>query len=124
MKRFKYLFVIVIAIMLSVSCSKDDNSNLNDSALVGTWGFTETEEVYDEEQLITFNSDFSGILVYSITFDGRTESVDYNLTWSTSGNKLTIEMNEEAETGNYSITGNKLTINNTENDYVEVYTKQ
>ena len=110
--------------MLSVSCSKDDNSNLNDSALVGTWGFTETEEVYDEEQVITFNSDFSGILVYSITFDGRTESVDYNLTWSTSGNKLTIEMNEEAETGNYSITGNKLTINNMENDYVEVYTKQ
>ena len=124
MKRFKYLFVIVIAIMLSVSCSKDDNSNLNDSALVGTWGFTETEEVYDEEQVITFNSDSSGILVYSITFDGRTESVDYNLTWSTSGNKLTIEMNEEAETGNYSITGNKLTINNMENDYVEVYTKQ
>jgi hypothetical protein len=124
MKRFKYLFVIVIAVMLSVSCSKDDNSNLNDSALVGTWGFTETEEVYDEEQVITFNSDFSGILVYSITFDGRTESVDYNLTWSTSGNKLTIEMNEEAETGNYSITGNKLTINNMENDYVEVYTKQ
>lgn len=120
MKYIKYLFVMVFAVMLSVSCSKDDNSDLNDSALVGTWGFTETEEVYDEEQLITFNADSSGILVYSVTFEGRTESVDYNLTWSTSGNKLTIEMDEDTQTGTYSITGNKLTITDKENDFVSV----
>ena len=40
MKKIKYLLIITMAVMMSVSCSKDDDDDVN--PIVGTWGLTET----------------------------------------------------------------------------------
>ncbi|MFO7719085.1 MAG: lipocalin family protein [Gillisia sp.] len=127
MKNFKYLFVLFFAVMLSVSCNSDDDSSrdLNDSALVGTWGITEIDEALDIEieVLITFNANNSGRIVSSVTFEGETETETENFTWSTSGNKLTITSSGETEVVTYSINGNELTITDLDGEVV-VFTKQ
>lgn len=124
MKNFKYLFVMFFAVMLSVSCSSDDDSgsDINDSALVGTWGITEVFEDEEFTALITFNANNSGRLVISSTFEGETETETENFTWSTSGNRLTISGGGETTISTYAINGNELTI--TDLDGEVVFTKQ
>ena len=113
------------AVMLSVSCSSDDDSesDLNDSALVGTWGITEIVEDEEFTALITFNANNSGRLVISWTFEGETETETENFTWSTSGNRLTFSSGGETTISTYSISGNNLTINDLDGEVV-VFTKQ
>ena len=108
MKNVKYLLIMVLAVMMSVSCSKDDDNDVN--PIVGTWGLTETfdGEVIDIE--IAFKANLTGTIMSSITFDGTTYDESDNFTWSTSGNKLTIVMDGETDVTTYSISGNKLTI--------------
>lgn len=56
------------------------------------------------------------------TFDGFTKTESDDFTWSTDGNKLTINSDGNSDVSTYSISGNKLTINS---DGVEmVLTKQ
>lgn len=109
MKKMKYLLIMAMAVMMSVSCSKDDDDDVN--PIVGTWGLTETidGEVIDFE--ITFKENLTGTIMSSITFDGTTYDESDNFTWSTSGNKLTIVIDGETDITTYSISGNKLTIN-------------
>jgi hypothetical protein len=126
MKNFKYLFVMFFAVMLSVSCSSDDDSgsDLNDSALVGTWGITEIDEGVGVKVLITFNANNSGTSVVTSTFEGEITQTDTeNFTWSTSGNKLTISSGGESDVVTYAINGNKLTVTDSDG-VVVVFTKQ
>lgn len=125
MKNFKYLFVVFFAVMLSVSCNSDDDnsSDLNDSALVGTWGITEIDEAFEIVVLITFNANNSGRLVSSFTFEGTTETETENFTWSTSGNKLTMSSGGETAISTYFINGDKLTITEPSGESA-VFTKQ
>ena len=125
MKNIKYLFFMAFAVMLSVSCSSDDDSgaNINDSALVGTWGYTEIDEAFEIEALITFNSNKSGVLVYSFTLDEETDTETENFTWSTDGNKLSLSSGGVVEIFSYSIAGNKLTLADSDGEST-VFTKQ
>ncbi len=122
MKNIKYLIVMVFAVLLSVSCSSDDDSG-STHALVGTWGVTEIVEGMELKVRVTFNANNSGTSVLTFTFEGETETETENFTWSTSGNKLTMSISGESEVVTYSINGNKLTITDQDNEVV-VFTKQ
>jgi len=123
MKNIKYLFVMVFAMLLSVSCnSDDDGSDSGTNALVGTWRVNESDEGFDITVTATFNANNSGTLVMVTTFAGETETETENFTWSTSGNKLTLTGSGETDIVTYSISGNKLTITD-EDGFVSVFTK-
>ncbi len=125
MKNIKYLFVIFLSVLLPISCSNDDDnsSDLNDSALIGSWEFSEVDEGDELNITLKFNSNNTGTLVTTFTFDGETETESENFTWSTTGNKLTIKSSDgSASTITYSISGNKLTITD-EDGFVTVLTK-
>jgi hypothetical protein len=125
MKYIKYLFVMVFAVMLSVSCNSDDDSSsvVNDPALVGTWETTGAEEGFEIEVDVTFKANNTGTTTVSTTFEGETFSESDNFTWSTNGNKLTIVSGGETDVITYSISGNELTTTDESGDVV-VFTKQ
>jgi hypothetical protein len=125
MKNIKYLFVVFLSVLLSVSCNNDDDNtnDLNDSALIGSWDFTEIEEGEELYINLTFNSNNTGTLVIKITFEGDTETESENFTWSTTGNKLTFKSSSEPPSViTYSISGNKLTMTD-EDGFVTVLTR-
>ncbi|MCJ7757522.1 MAG: lipocalin family protein [Gillisia sp.] len=125
MKKITYLFAMVFAVMLSVSCSSDDDSgsDLSTNALIGTWEIIELGDGFEYKVTVTFNANNSGTMVNVETFEGETETETENFTWSTSGNKLTISSSGESEVVTYTISGNKLTITD-QDGYVVVFTKQ
>jgi len=119
MKSVKYLFVMVFAVVLSVSCSSDDDSSSsNSSNLVGSWETSNMQEGIEYNITITFNANNSGTTIMTSTFDGITKTESDAFTWSTDGNKLTIN----SDVGIYSISGNKLTMNSEGEEMV--FTKQ
>jgi len=124
MKNIKYLFVMVFAVMLAVSCSDDDSSSdPGTNALVGTWGATESDEGFELTVTATFNANQTGTAVTKTTIYGETETETENFTWSTSGNKLTVTSSGDSpEILTYSISGNKLTITD-EDGFATVLTK-
>jgi len=117
---------MIVALTVSVSCDDDDDAGdiTGDNALLGTWGYTESEEGEDYEYsaAVTFKSDATGTVVSTETYEGTTETYTDSFTWSSDGNELTIELDGEIETAAYSISGNKLTI--TWEYGTEVWTKQ
>jgi hypothetical protein len=127
MKKFKYLFIMFVAVMVSVSCSNDDDDNYDDSngdnALVGTWGFTESEDGVAISVTVTLNENLSGTLVTSETFEGETISENESLTWSTDGNKLRLIIDGETDKLTYSISGDTLTVTD-EDGETTVLTRQ
>lgn len=113
MKKITYLIVLSLALMFTGSCSSDDDagSDVNDPALVGSWGASETGDGITLEVTVTFNSNQSGRSIITTTFEGETESETENFTWSTVGNRLTIKISgEDDEVLTYSISGNRLTL--------------
>ena len=120
MKNIKYLFVMFFAVVLSVSCSGDDDSSSDTSAnaLLGTWETIDVQEGIEYDITITFNANNSGTTIMTSTFEGVTKTESDTFTWSTDGNKLTIN----GDVGTYSISGNKLTLNS--GGEVYVFTKQ
>lgn len=117
MKKITYLIVLSLALMLTGSCSSDDDagSDVNDSALVGSWGATESEDGATLHVTVTFNANQSGRSVIVTTFGGETETETENFSWSTNGNKLTVESSSEGtEVLTYSISGNRLTLTDSE----------
>lgn len=108
MKKVKFLLIFIMIAMVSVSCKKDDDDDVN--PIVGTWEFTETLDGETISLEVTFKENLSGILLTEVIYDGQTFPESDNFTWSTNGNKLTIVMNGETDTSTYSISGNKLTI--------------
>jgi hypothetical protein len=115
MKKFKYLLIMVLAVTVSVSCSNDDDDDdfddsNGDTALVGTWGLTESEDGVTFTETVTFNENLSGTLVSSETFEGETVSEYQSFTWSTDGNKLRLIFDDETETLTYSISGDNLSV--------------
>jgi hypothetical protein len=131
MKKIKYVLIMFVAVMVSVSCSKDDDDNFDDNfgdnvgdnALVGTWGLIELEDGSTLTETATFNENLSGTLVSSSTFEGETESTYDSFTWSTNGNKLRLIFDGETEILTYSISGDKLTVTTDVGDTI-VFTKQ
>ena len=132
MKKLKYLFVMFVAVMVSVSCSNDDDDgfdgsfddNFGDSALVGTWILTEFDDGVELTEAATFNESLTGILVSSSTFEGETESLSESFTWSTDGNKLRLIIDGETEILKYSISGDTLTVTTDEGDTLNFYKEQ
>ena len=121
MKKIKYLLIMVVAMMVSVSCNTDDGDDVN--ALVGTWGFTEFDDGDEISLTATFKANFTGTIVVVVTFDGGSESENSSFTWTTEGNKLTMTIDGDTEISTYSISGNKLTITDDDGEMV-VLTRQ
>ena len=121
-----YLFLIVIFI----SCDDDNGTNptpqpTHDAALVGTWELTtlKVNGVFIAPSMaeeipvkIKFEADGTG------TFWFETNGIPLPLTWSTTGNQLTIG---DEDVGNYIVSGNTVTISFVEDgDNLElIYTK-
>lgn len=122
MKKIKYLLIMVIAIMVSVSCSNDDDAN-DVHPLVGSWGFTLSEDGVEISATITFNANLTGSSVATVKFlDEEQETENESFTWNTDGNKLTIIVDGETEISTYVILGNKLTVK--DGDGITVLTRQ
>ena len=109
MKKIKYLLILVVAVLVSVSCSTDDGDD-GVNALVGTWGFTEFDDGDEINVTATFNENLSGKIDVVVVFNGGSETENSSFTWSTNGNKLTMVIDGNTETSTYSISGDKLTI--------------
>ena len=132
MKKIKYLFVMFVAVMVSVSCSNDDDDgfddnfddNFGDSALVGTWEWSEFDGPYEIKETVTFKENLSGTLVSSETFEGTTTITESeSFTWSTDGNKLRLIFDGDTEVLKYSISGDNLTVTTGDGETIG-FTKQ
>ncbi len=110
---------MIFAVALSVSCSSDDDSSSDTSDLVGSWETSNMQEGIEYNITITFNVNNSGTTLMTSTLDGFTKTESDAFTWSTDGNKLTIN----SDVGTYSISGNKLTIKSSDGELL-VLTKQ
>jgi hypothetical protein len=109
MKNFKYLLIMFVGLSFAVSCTDDDGGMEKDS-LIGTWGLTESESGLEYEITVNFKANATGTILAVISFQGESETTSESFNWSTEGNKLTMEMDGEAEVATYSISGDKLTI--------------
>ena len=123
MKKIKYLLILVVAVMVSVSCSTDEGDD-GVNALVGTWGYTEFDDGDEISITVTFKANYTGTFVVVVTFDGGSDIENVAFTWSTDGNKLTMVGNGETDTSTYSISGDKLTIKFDDDDEPTVFTRQ
>ena len=87
----KLLFIV----LLIVGC---DNNSTESSVhpLVGIWETTEVTFIFGEDETLTFTSIIEGEI--------ETDSG----TWSATGNKLTVVMDEKTTVCDYSISGNIL----------------
>ena len=132
MKKIKYLFIMLAAVMVSVSCNNDDDDsfdnnfddNFGDSALVGTWILTEFDNGVEFTETATFNENLAGTFVSASTFEGETESVSESFTWSTDGNKLRLIIGGETEILKYSISGDNLTVTTEDGETITFYRPQ
>ncbi len=125
MKKFTYLIILSLVLISAASCSSDDDSGneVNDPALLGSWGLSASEDGATLELTVTFNANQTGRSIITTTFDGETETETENFNWSTNGNKLMIESSgEEVEELTYSISGNRLTITDSDG-FATVLTK-
>lgn len=111
----KKIGIILLLIMVTlISCNKDDDENVV-NPLIGTWEntVTYTEENLIMKQVVTFNTNNTGLWTVTGTFQGGTPMIETNnFTWNSNGNKLTIIIDNEteAEVGTYTISGNKLSM--------------
>lgn len=91
-KQITYLFLTVFSVMALIltSCSKDDNDNITDNNIVGTWKNVSFEGDLSEiigTQYIQFNENgiYREINVYSDETDILTGK------WKQNGNKINID---------------------------------
>ncbi len=91
-KQITYLFLTVFSVMALIltSCSKDDNDNITDNNIVGTWKNISFEGDLSEiigTQYIQFNENgiYREINVYSDETDILTGK------WKQNGNKINID---------------------------------
>lgn len=125
MKKFKFLSIAFVAIVLSLSfyaCGSDDDDNGGgNSELVGTWMRQNYGKSYTKT--LTFNANGTGMEIYSDSY--YTETAEF--TWKTTGNKLIVTWKdydsysysgsgEETEVYIYAIAGDILTLTE-EDDY-------
>ncbi len=111
---------MIFAVALSISCSSDDDSTSDPStnALIGIWETLDVQDGIEYNITITFNPNNTGTTIMTSTVDGFTKTESNAFTWSTDGNKLTIN----SDVGTYSISGNTLTMSSAGEDMV--FTKQ
>ena len=109
MKTFKYLFLIILAFGMSISCSDDeDDDKVN--PLVGEWFASEEFDGIVTSWDLTFKENLTGTIVYVETEDGEIYTESENFTWTTEGGILTMIAGGVTDALPYSISGNKLTL--------------
>jgi len=120
-QNVKILFVvsIMLAAVAFTSCNKDEESKSPE--LIGTWMFEENMDGILTSEAITFNSNNTGIFSISTTIDGIKETESIEFTYTSDGNMLDVNLDDEMLQITYSIASNRLTI--TEDGDVTTYTK-
>ena len=108
MKKIKYLSILILVLVMSVSCS--DDSDGFDHPLIGKWVRAEISEDIKFDYEIIFSDDLTGTKTVTQTADGKSDSEIENFTWSTKGDILTMTGGEEPEILTYSILGIKLSV--------------
>ncbi len=122
MKITTYISLLFIAVTLSTSCKKDDDTpkkaDTADNTLPGVWQLEQLFIVNVDAQI----DDCRKKSTYNIKADNKFASVDYELkdsvctksettgTWKTEGNKLHIDDGKDKLTFTYSIKDGKLTL--------------
>ena len=127
MKNLKYLFIIVVAIVLFASCSDDGIEGAKENGIVGTWEQADSDESGMRVMMnLTFNSNGTGSSSVDSNNPDNGNSSDF--TWETEGGTILIIITEEwgNETMTYSISGNKLTIfpNHEQESIPDVWTRK
>ena len=123
MKKFNLALITILVIALGVfnSCDKEEDEPTN--PILGTWELTETGDGYSFTLTITFNANKTGILKEEYIEDDSTESYTDNFTYSTDNNDLVLIIDEETIELTYSVSGNKLTISE-EGEEMLIFTKK
>lgn len=119
MKKFTSLsFMLVAALLIFTSCSKDDETPALDASLLeGTWNYTKSEMTMSSgEESESSSNDEAGTYEFKsdktlvITEDGYSSEGTYSI----SGQTITITFDEEAQTYDViELTANKLTFSYT-----------
>ncbi len=108
MKNFKYLLIMFVGLTFAVSCADDDGVEKN--SLIGSWGITESEAGLQYDLTVNFKANSTGTMTAVVSYEGERESSNESFTWSTDGNKLTMDLDGESQIATYSISGEKLSI--------------
>lgn len=106
MKKLLFIMAMMLPLFTFVGCSDDDEVS-NENELIGTW--VESKESPIEVYHIQFKSDYTGL--HWVTNNGDIDEWGKEpITWSTSGNNLTVTTDDEPITVKYSIKNNTLTM--------------
>ncbi len=106
MKKIGILLMFLVFVLLA--CSHEDD---NDQPLIGTWEASYTELGITVKEVVTFNTNNTGMFTATITYQGTTETESAPFMWSVDGTQLTIIYDDnEIEIVTFSIDGNKLTV--------------
>ncbi len=115
MKNLKYVLIVFVALTAMIACNNDDDDDDRYvNPIVGTWGMSETEDGFTITVSVTFLENNKGTIVTTISFEGETETDTSSFTWRTSGDQLTMVIDGETDVLTYSISGNKLTVTDDE----------
>jgi len=142
MKKIIYFLVVVVSAgSMTTSCSSDDEEGgINNADLVGKWEYFQLGEIVDGVEILVAYEHTPGCLKgyseFTANGNGTAKSfynddtvncveIAYTFTWSTRGNKITIDSGSTA-------TGEILTLNETtlkvkytyeDGTFIGVYTK-
>ena len=109
MKNIKfYCVTAIIIILLTFSCSKNDDINTNE--LLGNWISQEDYKNYNSGDIVvySFKEGSKGVIYVFNNDDSYTE---YNeITWSISEDELTLSANDKSGTTRFLVSGDVLTL--------------
>lgn len=119
MKKFKFTFLAVLILALGVftSCDKNDDEDeiFLDPELLGYWVDTfDEEEGKIELDILFFDENGIGSNEIKIITEETEEKHTVYFTYTTKGNKLTIDLSVEEIEITYQIEGNKLILDDDE----------
>ena len=109
------MFTLVMAV---ASCDSDDDAGF-ENPLLGTWEASESEIGMTVELTARFNSNETGEFITTLLIgDQVVTNENFDFTWSTDGDKLTMTMDGETDISTYSVSGDKLTITDSDGEVI------
>ena len=109
------MFTLVMAV---ASCNSDDDAGF-ENELLGTWEASESEIGMTVELTAKFNSNETGEFITTLLIGEQVvTNENFDFTWSTDGDKLTMIMDGETDISTYSVSDDKLTITDSDGEVI------
>ncbi|MCM1489896.1 MAG: lipocalin family protein [Muribaculum sp.] len=117
-KNLMMVMVMTLAFAVLPSCSNDDDEPSGNSSIVGSWEFRMSIPGLSEDGIIRYTFDKNG----SFEFYTRTFETEYD---TATGSLNIVSVEEERQTGKWSVSGNNLTVEGYDEDgeYIKETTK-